>query len=433
MFKYDFIILYEHRNRELENAVLLAMMLEKRGYKVAIEYRRSARILFQRAEVILTPFFYNNDNVIDFTFQPFKFYKKVINMQYEQVFLEKDEEVLVNLPDEYAKKAIQISWGENTTERLKKVGIKQENIFEIGHISLDLNLPKYKKCFYSKKTLAKRFGLPEDKKWLLFISSFSCVGLTKTEFEKWKTQAVTLDYFAELSNKSQPMILELFERLVKDRPDLVLIYRPHPHEDTCAKLKQLEKKYDNFVINSSYAIRQWILVSDYISNWCSTSLVDVMFAKKPCAIVRPISFPEEYDYNIFKEQIIIHEYEDLLGFIDNKSDKFIINDEPIKEYYCNDYKADTFEKLCDLCIKVKNSKKYKYDFSNSIHVSPLYLIKIYIYKVLLTLAGFIDYNCITPEKYKADVQYAHREMNNYKKEIKYYRRRFSRVIKNEKE
>ena len=58
MGRYDFIILYEHRKRELENAVLLAVMLEKRGYKVAIEYRRSARLLFQKTDVIIVPFFF---------------------------------------------------------------------------------------------------------------------------------------------------------------------------------------------------------------------------------------------------------------------------------------------------------------------------------------------------------------------------------------
>lgn len=432
MFKYDFIILYEHRNRELENAVLLAMMLEKRGYKVAIEYRRSARILFQRAEVILTPFFYNNDNVIDFTLQPFNSYKKVINMQYEQVFLKKNEEMLGDLPDELAKNAVHISWGKNTTDRFQKVGIASNNIFEIGHISMDLNMPKYRKAFFNRHSISKRFNIPEGKKWLLFISSFSCVGLTKTEFEKWKAQTVTVDYFSEISNKTQPLILDMFEKLVKERPDLVVVYRPHPHEDACDRLKKLAKKYDNFIINSNYSIRQWLLVCNYISTWCSTSLVDVMYAKKPCAIIRPIDFPEEYDYNIFRDQKQITNYKELLRCVDDQIDSYLVNEHTIKDYYCNDYDANTFEKMCEVCIKIKNNSKYSYDYSNNISVSPLYLMKIYIYKIMLSCAGLIDFHRIIPEKYRADFQYAYREMNNYKKEIEFYKKKFSRIIKNEK-
>ena len=54
-------------------------------------------------------------------------------MQYEQVFPKSDEEKLNDLPNESGKNAVHISWGKNTTERYKKIGINPDNIFEIGH------------------------------------------------------------------------------------------------------------------------------------------------------------------------------------------------------------------------------------------------------------------------------------------------------------
>lgn len=431
MFKYDFIILYEHRNRELENATLLAMMLEKKGYKVAIENRFSARILFQRTNVIIAPYLYENETVISFALHPFCHLKKIINMQYEQIFLKKGEEGLSSLPVEQAKNAVHISWGKNTTDRFKKIGISPENIFEIGHISIDLNTPKYRTVFLEKNSLSQRFNIPAEKKWFIFISSFSYVGLDKASFEKCKNRSIGVDYFSEISYKSQPIILDYLEELANKHPDLIVIYRPHPSEAGCKRLTELKNEYDNFKVIAKHSIRQWILVSDYISTWCSTSLVDVLYANKPCAIIRPISFQEEYDYTIFRDQKIISDYHDLENFISNPNERYAINPHSIKNYYCNDFEAKTFEKLCDLCIQIRNNKKYDYNYYKAIHPSFIYLLKFYIYKILMSFAKFIDYSRISPQKYRSEVKYAHREMREYKKEIEFYRKRFSGIIKNE--
>lgn len=431
MFRYDFIIIYEHKQRELENAVLLAMMLEKKGYKVAIEYRWSARILFQRADVIITPYLYQNETVIDFALHPFFHCKKIINMQYEQVFKKLEEEKLGSLPDGIAKNAVHISWGENTTKRFKKVGIKPEHIFETGLISVDLNLPKYRNLFLKKESIASHFDIPMEKKWLLFISSFSCIGLTKSELEKWKKRSVGTENFAEISSKSQPIILNYLEELAKNHPETIIIYRPHPHEDTCSRLAELKKKYNNFKVISIYSIRQWIMVCDYISTWCSTSLVDVLYAQKPCAIIRPIPFPEEYDYPIYKGQNIISNYSELDSFINDSSALYNINSKPINEYYCNSFMANAFEKLRNVCIQIRTEKKFECNFFKLIHVSPIYLFLLYMYKTILSLAKFIDYSRLVPEKFRSDVQYAHREMSGCKKEILFYRERFSRILRND--
>lgn len=431
MFKYDFIILYEHRARELENAVLLAMMLEKKGYRVAIEYRWSARILFQKADVIITPYLYQTETVVDFALQPFCRLRKIINMQYEQVFVKKNEYMLGDLPKDFAKNATHISWGGNTTDRYKKIGIKLDNIFETGHISLDLNTIKYRSTFLTKGDISIHFNIPVEKKWFLFISSFSCIGLSKTVYENWKKRTIGTEYLSEMSYKSQPVILDYLEQLAKDHPGIIVIYRPHPFEVGCQRLADLENKYKNFKVIAQHSIRQWILVSDYISTWYSTSLVDVLFANKPCAIIRPIPFQEEYDYIIFRDQKIISKYSELEEFINNPDKRFAVNPQTIKKYYCNDFDACTFEKLRDKCIQVRNDKKFEFNYYKAIHPSPILLLKYHVYRILMSLAKFIDYSRLSPEKYRTDIQLAHREMKNNNKEIKFYRKRFLRIIVNE--
>lgn len=431
MFKYDFIIIYEHRNRELENAVLLAMMLEKKGYKVVVEYRWSARLLFQKAYVIITPYLYQNEVVVDFALQPFCRIKKIINMQYEQLFFKEAEDKLGDLPEEQAKNAVHISWGQNTTDRYKKAGINPNNIFEIGHISIDLNMSKYKSSFLNKKELSQNFSISSKKKWMLFISSFSYIGLDRTTFEKCKNRSIGVDCFSDISYKSQPIILDYLEQLAKDHPELIVIYRPHPFEVGCHRLVELENKYDNFKVIAKHSIRQWILVSDYISTWCSTSLVDVLFAKKPCAIIRPIPFQEDNDYPIYRDQKIISEYHELEAFINSPDERFAVNQQTIKKYYCNDFDARTFEKLRDKCIQVRNDKRFEYNYYKAIRPSSILLLKYHIYRILMSLAKFIDYSRFAPEKYRTDIQLAHKEMKESGKEIKFYRKRFSGIVANE--
>ena len=89
------------------------MMLEKKGYKVAIENRYSARILFQKTDVIIAPYLYKNETVAFFALQPFYHLKKIINMQYEQLFFKKGKmNLTIYLKNE--QKTLYIFRGERT-------------------------------------------------------------------------------------------------------------------------------------------------------------------------------------------------------------------------------------------------------------------------------------------------------------------------------
>lgn len=430
MFKYDFIILYEHRNRELENAVLLAMKLEKKGYKVAIEFRRSGKILFQKAKVLITPFFYNDKTVVDFAIKPFYQFKKVINMQYEQVFTEGNEALGNSMPNGYARLANHIAWGKKPEELMLKNGIDKDNIFTIGHVSMDMNQKKYDKAFYSRKMISKKFGIPDNKRWNLFISSFSCINISKAELEQWAEMTQDIYDFTRISELSYVKVINWLDKILSETDDYI-IYRPHPHEIDNKEIKELEKKHKNFICNSSYSIRQWIRVCDSIFTWCSTSIVDAYYAGKKCAIIRPVPFPQELQYRIYNDQKYIEQYDDFKRFITSPDEYPEINGSTIKEYYCNESDEDTFDKLVSVCEKVYNSDD-SVDYKRLVKYSKAEVVKIAIYNILMSIAGFVDYGKIMPEKYRADIYYSHREMVNYKKEIAFHKKRFLRVFGYEK-
>ena len=429
MFKYDFIILYEHKNRELENAVLLAMMLEKKGYKVAIEFRRSGKILFQKAEVMLVPYLYNNESVLDFAIQPFCHYKKIINLQYEQIFSYDSEKLGVFMPREEARKAEHVAWGIKPAELMRKNGISNNNIHTIGHVSIDLNFPKYNKVFYNKEFLGRKYGLPIDKNWRLFISSFSYVGLSDEEFKQLEvlTNGIKEIYdLRTLSLYSQKELFKWFEKVLIQNDD-VFIYRPHPQEIENRDLIRLTRKYKNFYCISDYSIRQWIRVCDTLFAWYSTSIVDAYYSNKACAILCPVNIPHNIQYPILSDQKFVVDY-DTFNNIYTQNMKPKLNGKTISEYYCNNPEAKSFEKLVDLCETIYN-KKDGYDFARMYKYSKLKALKIYIYKLLMSIASFVDYGCIVPKKYRADIYHSHKEMYNINKEIQLYRKRFSRILK----
>lgn len=426
--KYDFIILYEHRARELENAVLLAMHLEKKGYKVAIEYRRSARLLFQRTDVIIVPFFYNNENVIDFTIQLFGNVKKVINLQYEQLFNSIDEESGLLYPHDYAVHASTIAWGKKECELMQKNGIPAKNIFTIGNMSIDLNYEKYKACYYSKKELADKFGIPFDKEWHLFISSFSYVGISKANIKQLSDYVYAPEQFMDLSVNSWEILMEWYERFLKEHEDTIIIYRPHPGELKNAKLSEMSKKYKNFFCLNEYSIRQWIRICDSISMWYSTSLVDIYYAGKRCGIVRPIKIPDDLDFKIYESQRIITRYEDYEQFILKDNKEYSLDAQNIQEYYENKKDEDTFKKLVDICIDIRENNTNSYDFKSVEKKQKEKSIKYFIYRVLMGGASIVNYKKIMLPKYKDDVNHTFIESKGYKREIKEYRKMFSKLI-----
>ena len=426
--KYDFIILYEHRARELENAVLLAMLLEKKGYKVAVEYRRSARFLFQKTDVVIVPFFYNNENVVDFTIQPRRTIKKVINLQYEQVFNEQDAKDGLFYPREAAVNARHIAWGEKERIQMMDNNIPEKNIFSIGHMSIDLNSHKYDNVYMSKEDISSQFGIPLNKKWHLFISSFSHVEISDDEvLQSVAYKDYDLSEYLSISRKSQKELLKWFNDILVNQSDTVIIYRPHPAEINSKGLRELERKSKNFFCISDYSIRQWIRISDSISTWFSTSVVDIYYAGKPCMILRPVSIPEYMDYEIYQKQRIIEKYEEFYDCIVNNTESKLDGTDIIK-YYNNTAEANTFEKLADICEKTRVEDNYSFDFEKSVDLTKEKPVKYHIYRCLMGFASIFYLAPITPSKYKYDVKHTYIESKGYKKEIALYKKRFSNIV-----
>ena len=294
----DFILFYEHRAREMESICLLKEELRRRGHSVRLAniyyWRSFTTFLFCRPRVVVVPWLYDDRDVGLYDRFPVPV-TKILNLQSEQVYNQAIREKGTLYPHGAARDARHICWGEREKSYLLADGLPEENLIVTGSIPMDLNRKAFRSSFLSREELAVRYGLDPEKKWVLFISSFSYVGMSQERLEEIDQLTGVAFAFADISRRSQQEILGWFERYARSHPDAEVIYRPHPSESGSEALEKLRHSYGNFKVIGSESVRQWIYCCQSINNWFSTSLNDVCFLGKSSSTLRPYPIPPEMD------------------------------------------------------------------------------------------------------------------------------------------
>lgn len=389
----DFVIYYEHETRELENCILLQHELNRRGYNATVVKISSYKALLYKTliipKVIIIPYCYTEELMTGFV--PYNNNKtvKIVNLQLEQVLSNALEELGFHNPKGVAKKAFHITWGNLTRERLLKNGIQDENVLLTGAIQLDFLKEEFRGNYYNKSELAIEYKIPNNKKWVLYISSFTYTAIKgdmslerlKEDLSKNSDKSMSreiVEEFYSLSVKSKQTTLNWIYKLLKEE-DIVFIYRPHPAEKIDADdILELKKCYpEKFYCISELSIRQWIISSDILCTWFSTSIVEAYFAKKQCYVIRPYNIPTHIDSVLYKNCKAISRYEEFKGICSASAKASISNEEfPISAQKIEDYYGVrtgelACNKICDHLERIihdSNDNKYPY-ISNSVGIT----------------------------------------------------------------
>lgn len=346
----DFVFVYEVKNREIWGITLLGYELIKRGYSVGyvntwhglhhsdIKYDAKVAVVFEAY----------NTSVLRFALSFIEHCDNVLNMQWEQILADScltDDSIYVLRGD--ADKVYHVSWGEKNKKHLvERCHISEHRVKVVGNIGLDFVSKRFEGFFKSKDEICHEFGLEPSKGIVLFISSFGPPNVYESEL-------------AKVSIKSKKEILEWLERYADDNPDKYIIYRPHPTELFSEKDYKTTGK-GNIKIIKNYSVQQWIVISDVILNWFSTSLADVYAAGKKCVFLRPYKMPDNEEYHMFRNIKMAKNYDEMIEQILDESDN--ISREEFEQYYCFDENKATFEKIADECEGLLNDDKgYVYD------------------------------------------------------------------------
>ncbi len=332
----DFLIFYEHFNREMENIILIKKQLINMGYSVEISHfsmnSYSKHVLFNKPKVVVTPWLRDNENIYHYT--RFSNTPKLVNLQCEQIYSYNDFKLGIASTTGLALKANHFCWGEAAKKRLMNEGISEENLKVTGAVQLDFCRPEFDSYYLNRLAIAEKYNLDTQKKWVLFISSFSYATYNEKSLEILHEQWGDFTEFVDISKKSRLEVLQWIEELLKEDSNIEFIYRPHPSENIDRNLEEMSNVFLSCRIINDYSVKQWIKISDSIVTWYSTSVAEICAMNKSFCIVRPVTIPENYEVDIMRNANFITTREDFIKYI-NGYDKLEcpINMQIFHEYY----------------------------------------------------------------------------------------------------
>lgn len=423
MIKVDVLIVYEHVSRELESALLLKKELAKFDISaVVVQYgwtEPAARFLYN-PKIIVAPWCYDDKDYEFFRgfvggYEGGKF--KIVNLHSEQIGSSENSDYM--LPSGKAKDVFHFVWGDYFKDKLLECETKSEKILITGNIRLDFFREDYRKICMDRTIMAEQYGLDINKKWLLFIGSFNgefiqgkdLTHLVERGYKNIETlRKVTIDSYNEILNW-----LEFICENEDVKNNYEIIYRPHPSEYVTDKLKNLMERYNNFIINNDYAIRDWIVNSDLIYAWNSTSAVEVLYANKPLHFLRPVEIPEKLTSPMIESVEKITKRIDFLNSLIQANETKGDLNKKVKEimnYYYQKDKCSAVSKMVDFIRNYIGTDEDLLTSNISLHTRLALFVK-YILKVILKYTGLIRFSpklstiagdAITPKKMKEYVK-----------------------------
>ena len=347
----DFLFVYEIKTREFESICLLTQELENRGYSVGIVDWWNPLVDDSTeklsTKVLITAAVYKTES-LQKILGYIKGKAKVVNMQWEQLYCVKD---LTNPNSPWritgeALNTIYFSWGNENRKKLLKDGVSKDKIKLTGNVTLDFLRPEFRDYYFSKEQILEQYHLDDKKQICLFISSFSWVKMPESMVDP------ELKEFMEISIESQKAILSWITQMLSSRDDIYFIYRPHPAEADNEDLFLIAKQYSNFKVIRDYSVKQWILVSDIIYNWYSTSMAEIYFAGKSCFILRPLKISEELELADFVGGSFITKYEEFVETFNKKENNLPVQEQLILDNYYVDLNEATYLKIADALEEV---------------------------------------------------------------------------------
>lgn len=366
MIELDFLFIYEHKVRELENLCLMKYELDCRGYKTQIVYIDDAQNAaadepIYHAKVLCTMACYDNYTLFWHTKEFVKF-EKVIDLQWENIVYVKDEE----REDAYknywgiGKEVVHVSWGNQNVKRLLNTAhLDAKKVKLTGHVGMDFLREPLNRYYLSRKELFEKYDIPMVKKVILFASPYFGDCLTE-EYIAGMCRAFGDDWpeYYKFMCDSQKIVLEWFEKICKEFSDMIVIFRPHPgHPSIIAN--QLAEKCSNFRIISGESVKQWIIACDKVYTGNSSVVVEAFFAKKMCQLLFPLPTTEGFELQLITDSNKIETYDEFYKSILAEQEMFPTPSESIEDIYLIDWETPNYVKFANMAEEVLQNDYYR--------------------------------------------------------------------------
>ncbi len=366
MTELDFLFIYEHKVRELENLCLIKYELDKRGYKTKIifindaENALSPKPLYHTKVLCMMSCYCNR--TLRWHVKDFIKFDKIIDMQWENIVYPKDEnrEGAFKNYTEIGKDVVRVSWGKQNQKRLLEAAhMDPKKVKLTGHVGMDFLRYPLSRYYTSKKELFEKYQIPQDKKVVLFASPYYGDALSQAYIddmcmrfgENWR------EYYKFMCD-SQHIVLDWMEKICKEDKNIYMIFRPHPgHPSLMAG--QLEKAYDNFRIIDGESVKQWIIACDKIYTGNSSVVVEAFFAKKMCQLLFPLPTTPGFELKLISDSDKMTTFEEFERSVYAEKEDFPTPEESIEEIYLIDWEKPNYIRFADMAEEVLSNDYYK--------------------------------------------------------------------------
>lgn len=366
MRELDFLFLYEHKVRELENLCLIKYELDRRGYQTEIRYIEDAENAlavkpFIHAKVILLMACYNNQT-LNWQVKNFVKFDKIIDLQWENIVYPKDEERAGAFKNytEIGKDVVRVSWGKQNVRRMLDVAkMDSKKLFLTGHVGMDFLREPLCRYYLGREELFAKYQIPTEKQVILFASPYfgDCLEQSYIDDMCVRFGEDWLEYYRFMCD-SQRIVLGWMEQILKEDSNICFVFRPHPgHPSKGAG--ELAEKYENFKVIGAESVKQWIIACDKVYTGNSSVVVEAFFARKMCQLLFPLPVTEGFELKLISDSKKYTTYQEFKTSIYAKEEEFPTPQESIEEIYLIDWEQPSYIKLADMCEKVIREDYYR--------------------------------------------------------------------------
>lgn len=366
MVELDFLFMYEHKVRELENLCLMKYELDRRGYRTKILYIEdadnavSSKVLFH-TKVLCVMACYNNQTIRWHVKDYIKF-DKIIDLQWENIVYPKDErrEDAFKNYIEIGKEVAHIAWGQRNVNRLLEAAhIEPKKIKLVGHVGMDFLREPLCKYYLSRQELFAKYNIPMDKKVILFASPYYGDSLSQEYIDDMCSRfGSNWSEYYKFMCESQHTVLEWLKKVCKENHDIYVVFRPHPgHPSLMAQ--EVESSCNNFRIISGESVKQWIVTCDKIYTGNSSVVVEAFFARKMCQLLFPMPVTEGFELKLISDSQKLTTFDEFLLSINAEEEMFPTPQESIEEIYLIDWNTPNYVRFADVAEDVLKDDYYK--------------------------------------------------------------------------
>ena len=326
------LLITDHKWRDLAGYVYLKFILEKNyGIKVRLCRLGEERfwVYHEKPDLVIYNHLYE-DRKVQFARWLKKQKVGVIILPTEGIPYEKVQDLAAGKFTDLSPVDLYLSWNEPMAQRIIDLGkLPPEKIKVIGVPRFDFYFPPLTRLLPSKEEIQKQYGLrvKADAPIILYATNYTVASFKDNRsflYKDWETlklnkvdgyKAEQTENLIKWDTVSRDLTIDSVRRLLRDLPDIQVIYKPHPSENHSFYHYIIKELKEQFPERFAFVVQEYIWnllnIADVLLQRTCTTAIEAWIFGKPTLELH--LHPQEFYFS--KEHAcgsdIVYNYEDV--------------------------------------------------------------------------------------------------------------------------